>query len=88
MTSGRSTIDAKFVLKRDNLDLLMFRKSAAPPVGIEFLFLDLETNLWRVVIAFGPVINGADNAGACGKSVAMASQMSVVNVATPHCLGR
>src|SRR5437763_9090201 len=57
MTSGRAAIDAKFVLDRDDLDVINVQEIRRAPVGVDLLFVDLKTDARRIIVTLRTVVN-------------------------------
>jgi hypothetical protein len=62
VAAGRSTVDAKLVLDRDDLDVVYVQEVSCATIRIELLFVDLKSYSSRIVIAFRAIINRAHDA--------------------------
>ena len=57
VTAGRSSEDAELVLQTNNVGVAEIEEIGDPAIGIEIFLLDLETDLGRIVVAFGDVVH-------------------------------
>jgi hypothetical protein len=62
VAAGRSAVDAKLVLDRNDLDVVDIEEVSRAAIGIEFLFVNLEPYSRWIVIAFRAIINRAHHA--------------------------
>src|SRR3954454_1524551 len=67
MDSRRSAVDSKLVLYGDDLDVVDVQVISRTPIRIEFLLVNLEMNLRRIIVALGPIIHGSYEAIALRK---------------------
>src|SRR6202040_3846481 len=67
VASSRSAVDSKFVLNRDDFDVVDIQKVGSPAVGIELDLVNLKSDPGRIIIAFRMIIHCADDALAIRK---------------------
>src|ERR1700735_1554108 len=57
MTARRSPIDAKLVLNRNDLNVVNVQEVGRATIRIDFLFINLESDSTRIVVAFRSIIH-------------------------------
>ena len=62
VAASRSAVDPKFVLDRDYLHIVYVEEISRAAIGIEFFRIDLKSDPSWIVVAFGPIIDRADDA--------------------------
>lgn len=62
VASGRTAIDAEFVLNAEQLDVVEVQEVRCPPVGLGVPLLDLESDTIGIPVSLGPIRHRDDQA--------------------------
>ena len=88
VAAGRPAVDAKLVLDQDHLHVVDIEEIGCAAIRIEFLLIDLKSDLRRIVVAFGSVIHRAHDALTLRELRRYSLRKPEVKVAIPHWRGQ
>ena len=61
MATGRSAVNTKFVLDRNDIDFVDVEKIRRAPIGSQFRLVDLKSYSNWIIVALWPIVDRTNN---------------------------